>query len=157
MKNSIYIFSVAIALGAAHANTAHAACSVADLTRCLDSVCAINVSSNPAARCQYCGTTDAGTPTNTMRSVSVGTSAKYNLSAKELQKAPDAPSARYAWAIRQCIARVDRGRRIGRLRQFNRAIMSRGGHQCGNVCIGHCGGKAGQPIQMHNRHHRMHD
>lgn len=107
MKNSIYIFSAVVALGAAHASVAHGACSVADLTRCLDSVCAINVSSNPAARCQYCGTTDAGTPTNTMRSVSVGASAKYNLSAKELQNAPDAPSARYAWAIRQCIARVD--------------------------------------------------
>ena len=107
MKNSIYIFSVVVALGAAHASVAHGACSVANLTRCLDSVCAINVSSNPAARCQYCGTTDAGTPTNTMRSVSVGASAKYNLSAKELQNAPDAPSARYAWAIHQCIARVD--------------------------------------------------
>ena len=71
MKNSIYIFSVVVALGAAHASVAHGACSVANLTRCLDSVCAINVSSNPAARCQYCGTTDAGTPTNTVRSVSV--------------------------------------------------------------------------------------
>ena len=63
-------------------------CSRANLTRCLDSVCAINISSNPAARCQYCGSVGAGTPPNTkMKSVSVGASAKYNISDKELKKA----------------------------------------------------------------------
>lgn len=82
-------------------------CSRANLTRCLDSVCAINISSNPAARCQYCGSASAGTPPNTkMKSVSVGTSAKYNISDKELKKAPTAPGERYAWATKQCIAKV---------------------------------------------------
>ena len=82
-------------------------CSRANLTRCLDSVCAINVSSNPSARCQYCGTSGAGTPPKTgMRSVSVGTSAKYNISDKELKSAPSDPGQRYAWAARQCIKKV---------------------------------------------------
>ncbi len=88
---------------------AGAACSSANLTRCMDSVCAINISSNPAARCQYCGSADAGAaPTNTgMRSVSVGSSAKYNISDKELKSAPTDPAQRYAWASRECIKRVD--------------------------------------------------
>lgn len=83
-------------------------CSKANLTRCLDSVCAINMSSNRAARCQYCGTSDAGIPpaTKTMRSVSVGASAKYNISDKDLKKAPTDPGERYAWATTQCIAKV---------------------------------------------------
>ena len=82
-------------------------CSRANLTRCLDSVCSINISSNPAARCQYCGSDSAGTPPNTkMKSVSVGASAKYNISEKDLKKAPTAPGERYAWATKQCIAKV---------------------------------------------------
>ncbi|MBD5400757.1 hypothetical protein HDR61_03375 [bacterium] len=84
-------------------------CSKANLTRCLDSACAINVSSNPAARCQYCGTSSAGEPTagNAMRSVSVGTSAKYSFTDKELKKAPDDPGARYTWATAECIKKVE--------------------------------------------------
>lgn len=83
-------------------------CSRANLTRCLDSACAINISSNPAARCQYCGTASAGAAPadNGMRSVSVGTSAKYNISEKDLKKAPTDPSERYAWAAKQCIKKV---------------------------------------------------
>lgn len=83
-------------------------CSRANLTRCLDSACAINISSNPAARCQYCGTASAGAaPTdNGMRSISVGSSAKYNISDKDLKKAPTDPSERYAWAAKQCIKKV---------------------------------------------------
>ena len=82
-------------------------CSRANLTRCLDSVCAINVSSNPAARCQYCGTSSAGEPpTGAMRSVSVGASAKYNISDKDLKKAPKEPSERYSWAAQQCLKKV---------------------------------------------------
>lgn len=85
-----------------------ASCSIANLTRCLDSACAINLSSNPAARCQYCGTADAGAPTagNAMRSVSVGTSAKYNFTDKELKKAPTDPGSRYAWATAECLKKV---------------------------------------------------
>lgn len=90
--------------------TAYAAssCSKANLTRCLDSACAINISSNPAARCQYCGSSGAGTPPSEkgMRSVSVGASAKYNISEKDLKKAPTDPGERYAWATTQCLTKV---------------------------------------------------
>lgn len=94
----------ALCIGTAGAATT---CSRANLTRCLDSACAIGVSSNPSARCQYCGTSTAGTPPkNVMKSVSAGTSAKYNISDKELKKAPTDPGQRYAWATKQCIAKV---------------------------------------------------
>ena len=84
---------------------AHAAsCSRANLTRCLDSACAINISSNAAARCQYCGTASAGEPpANQMKSVSVGTSSKNTLTSKQLQSAPDDPGQRYVWASRECL------------------------------------------------------
>ena len=88
-------------------NLAHSACSYANLTRCLDSVCAINISANPAARCQYCGTASAGDPTTGMRSVSVGGTTKYNISDKELKNAPTDPGQRYIWATNHCIQRVD--------------------------------------------------
>lgn len=86
-----------------------ATCSQANLTRCLDSVCAINVSSNPSARCQYCGTSSAGTPPTKsgMRSLSLGQSAKYTLSEDELEDAPTDPGQRYAWATEQCIKKID--------------------------------------------------
>ena len=87
----------------------HAApsCSRANLTRCLDSACAINISSNPSARCQYCGTSSAGTPpTSKMRSVTAGASAKYNISDNELKKAPTDPGERYTWATKECIKKV---------------------------------------------------
>lgn len=89
-------------------NLAHSACSRANLSRCLDSACAINLSSNPAARCQYCGTADAGTPPtkNAMKSVSVGAAAKYNISDKDLKKAPTDPGARYVWATTKCVEMV---------------------------------------------------
>ena len=84
------------------------ACSTANLTRCLDSVCAINIGANPAARCQYCGTASAGEPTKSvaMRSVSVGTSNKYLVSEKELKNAPKDPGERYVWGTRLCIEKV---------------------------------------------------
>ncbi len=86
---------------------AQAACSRANLMRCLDSACAINISTNPAARCQYCGTASAGTPTNTdIKSVSVGASTKYVISDKDLKSAPIDPGQRYVWATNQCIQRV---------------------------------------------------
>ena len=64
----------------------YGACSVANLTRCLDSACAINIGANPAARCQYCGSESAGEPekSTAMKSISAGASAKYNISDKEL-------------------------------------------------------------------------
>ena len=88
----------------APAITMAATCSRANLTRCLDSACAINVSSNPAARCQYCGTSSAGdAPSGGMKAVSVGASAKYNIPDKELKRAPTDAGERYAWATKRCI------------------------------------------------------
>ena len=87
---------------------AHAACSRANLTRCLDSACAINISTNPSARCQYCGTANAGTPSDDgMRSVSAGTSTKYNISTKDLKNAPTDPGKRYVWAAKKCMSIVN--------------------------------------------------
>ena len=110
MKKSILYFIVGLIL---LPNTGRAAtsCSHASLTRCLDSACAINISSNPAARCQYCGTASAGTPSSkpAMKSVSVGASSKNTLSDKELKNAPADPGDRYAWATAQCIAKVGGG------------------------------------------------
>ena len=86
----------------------YGACSVANLTRCLDSVCAINIGANPAARCQYCGSSSAGTPekSTAMKSVSAGTSTKYIISDKELKKAPTDPGQRYMWGTEQCLKKV---------------------------------------------------
>ena len=104
-KSIAFLFAVMVALP--HNSYAVTACSHANLTRCLDSVCAINISSNPAARCQYCGTADAGTPSkNAMRSVSVGQSAKYTLTDKELKSAPSEPGERYVWATSECLKKV---------------------------------------------------
>ena len=84
-----------------------APCSRINLTKCLDSACAINLSSNPAARCQYCGTADAGLPTaNAMKSVTTGASSKNTISAKELKNAPTDPGERYVWATKACLAKV---------------------------------------------------
>ena len=106
MKTQKIFLFAAIALISGN-SWAATSCSRANLTRCLDSACAINVSSNPAARCQYCGTPSAGEPqSGGMRSVSVGTSAKYNISDKELKKAPTEPAKRYEWAAQQCIKKV---------------------------------------------------
>jgi len=84
------------------------ACSVANLTRCLDSVCAINIGANPAARCQYCGSDSAGEPakSTTMRNISLGTSSKYTVSDKELKNAPTNPGERYVWGTRLCLEKV---------------------------------------------------
>ena len=84
------------------------ACSVSNLTRCLDSVCAINIGANPAARCQYCGTSSAGAPTksNAMQNLSLGTSSKYTVSNKELSGAPTDAGERYAWGTRLCLQKI---------------------------------------------------
>ena len=87
---------------------AFGACSVANLTRCLDSACAINIGANPAARCQYCGSSAAGTPSKStmMKTISAGSSARYNISDKELKSAPSDPGERYVWATKTCLAKV---------------------------------------------------
>lgn len=104
-KNTVFFILTLLAMPSVlHAAT----CSRANLTKCLDSVCAINISSNPAARCQYCGTNSAGNPptNNGMRSVSLGQSAKTTLSEKELKSAPTDAGARYTWATQQCIKKI---------------------------------------------------
>ena len=107
MKSKILFFT-GLFFAVSATDVLAASCSIANLTRCLDSACAINLSSNPAARCQYCGTSDAGEPAtgNAMRSVSVGASAKYNFTDKELKKAPTDPGERYAWATAECLKKV---------------------------------------------------
>lgn len=99
-----------VILSACPGIAAAASCSVMNLTRCLDSVCAINVSSNPSARCQYCGTSIAGEPPSQrggMVSLSVGASARYTISEDELEDAPTDPGQRYAWATAKCIEKID--------------------------------------------------
>ncbi len=107
MKNTILFLSALLMLTPA-ANAA-SKCSRANLTRCLDSACAINISSNPAARCQYCGSVSAGTPNekNAMRAVAAGASAKYNISEKDLKTAPTDPGERYMWATAKCVGKVE--------------------------------------------------
>ena len=87
---------------------AFGACSTANLTRCLDSVCAINIGANAAARCQYCGSSSAGEPktAGVMKSVTAGSAAKYTISDKELKNAPTDPGRRYMWATEQCLKKV---------------------------------------------------
>ena len=87
---------------------AFGACSTANLTRCLDSVCAINIGANPAARCQYCGSASAGTPSTAgvMKTVTAGSASKYTISDKELKKAPTDPGQRYIWATEQCLNKL---------------------------------------------------
>jgi len=85
----------------------HTACSRANLIRCLDSACAINISSNPAARCQYCGTADAGEPNDAgLRAVSVGTSSRFAISSRDLKSAPTDPGERYVWASKKCLSLI---------------------------------------------------
>jgi len=87
---------------------AFGACSTANLTKCLDSVCAINIGANAAARCQYCGSASAGEPSTAgvMKNITAGNAAKYTISDKELKKAPKDPGQRYIWATEQCLKKV---------------------------------------------------
>ena len=82
-----------------------ATCSRINLTRCLDSACAINTCANPAARCQYCGTADAGLPPTNLRTVSTAVS-KNTISARDLKSAPSDPGERYMWATEKCLSIV---------------------------------------------------
>lgn len=85
-----------------------ATCSRANLTRCLDSACAINIGANPAARCQLCGTASAGTSASSgMRNLSVGASSATTLTAAQLKTAPSDPGARYAWATGECLKKIN--------------------------------------------------
>lgn len=105
-KSLFFVVSLCVAT----ALNAHAAtkCSKNNLTRCLDSVCAINVGMNPAARCQYCGTSAAGTAPSTkgLTNITAGQSTKYALSDKELRVAPSDPGKRYMWATTECIKKL---------------------------------------------------
>lgn len=90
-------------------NLADASCLRTNLTKCLDSACAINATTNRAARCQYCGAASANNnaqPDTGARSVSIGSSTKYIISSSELHDAPSDPGQRYVWATRLCLERV---------------------------------------------------
>ena len=109
MRTINLIFIGALCCVAAfHANAAPSKCSKANLTRCLDSACAINIGVNPSARCQYCGTSSAGTPPTQkgLTNVTAGQSTKYALSDKELKSAPSDPGKRYVWASKECIKKL---------------------------------------------------
>ena len=90
------------------ANAAVSKCSKSNLNRCLDSACAINIGVNPAARCQYCGTSSAGTPPTQkgITNITAGQSTKYALTEKELKVAPTDPGRRYIWATTECIKKL---------------------------------------------------
>lgn len=105
MKTRALFFSVAFLFAPTFV---YGACSVANLTRCLDSVCAINIGANPAARCQYCGSSNAGEPVKStaMKSITAGASAKYTISDKELKNAPKDPGERYVWGTKLCLEKV---------------------------------------------------
>ena len=109
-KITLFFTAVICALGAGTTTAGAAACSVMGLTRCLDSVCAINIGTNPAARCQLCGDSSAGTaPIDGMRSVSVGASTRNTISEKELKAyntTPRSPGERYKWATTECLKKV---------------------------------------------------
>ena len=108
MKLSNFTFAVLFAcVPLCGTVAATAKCSKTNLTRCLDSVCAINNNINPAARCQYCGTSAAGNPpTKGLTNVTAGQSTKYALSAKELSVAPSDPGRRYMWATTECVKKI---------------------------------------------------
>ena len=105
MKKHIILFSICLLFVP---TLGFGACSIANLTRCLDSVCAINIGANPAARCQYCGSASAGEPNKStaMKNVSAGASAKYTISDKELKKAPTDPGQRYVWGTQLCLEKL---------------------------------------------------
>lgn len=110
MKKNTKFFLLAVFCSPLIINGAYSAqCSKLNLTKCLDSACAINIGANPAARCQLCGTAGAGSaPTdNGIKQLSVGMSAKTTFSDKELKSAPSDPGARYSWATAECIKKID--------------------------------------------------
>ena len=90
------------------ADAAVSKCSKTNLTRCMDSACAINIGVNPAARCQYCGTSNAGKPPTQkgLTNVTAGQSTKYALTSKDLTNAPSDPEKRYNWAANECIKKL---------------------------------------------------
>jgi hypothetical protein len=63
---------------------------------------------NPAARCQYCGTSAAGEAPSQkgLSSVTVGKSMKYALTNQELSVAPSDPGKRYIWVTTECIKKL---------------------------------------------------
>ncbi len=108
MNRPNLIFITALGIAATFcANAAVQQCSKNNLLRCLDSGCAINIGMNPAARCQYCGTSAAGdAPQKGLNNVTAGQSMKYTLTAQELRAAPSDPGKRYIWATTECLKKL---------------------------------------------------
>lgn len=83
-------------------------CSDTNLKRCLDSACAIGLTTNPNARCQYCGFASSfDNAASTKTSTNLGSASKYTISNKDLKKAPTDPGERYVWARQKCFEMLD--------------------------------------------------
>lgn len=107
MKKFIKLFTFGIFLTPLIIGGANAAqCSKISLVKCLDSACAINLGANPAARCQLCGTSGAGTEKTNLTQLSLGLSAKTSITADELKNAPTDAGKRYAWATGLCLEKL---------------------------------------------------
>ena len=105
MKKFKLIF-LAVGCGLWSANS-YAACLQQNFNQCLDSACATNIGTNPSARCQLCGTSDAGTDTSGMSAITLGMAAKNTLTDAQLKSAPKSPDERYAWAIKECAKKIN--------------------------------------------------
>ncbi|MDR2685487.1 MAG: hypothetical protein LBB23_01785 [Rickettsiales bacterium] len=97
-----------------------AVCRIPDLTNCIDSACAKDLSTDPGSRCTLCGSERASNIAKskkdtyigagfapTFQSLSIGAgNPKLLISDREMKNAPDAPDERYAWSIGMCIGKV---------------------------------------------------
>ncbi len=109
MKNSVIFFCAGL-FTICYLSEAYSACLQQNLTQCLDSVCAINIGVNPAARCQLCGTASSGDEVagkSGMTQLTLGTASKNTLTAMQLKSAPASPDERYTWAINECLKKID--------------------------------------------------
>lgn len=104
----LFIVAICAIAPAFCAPAATSKCSKTNMQRCLDSACAINVGMNPAARCQYCGTSSAGEAPSQkgLNKITAGQSTKYTITDKELKVAPSDPGKRYIWATTECIKKL---------------------------------------------------
>lgn len=91
---------------------ANGACSIANLTRCIDSACNTATEYGAATRCIMCGTTAAATANDALTAYNYGGAVTgltglalgYNSSARlDTKNAPSEPGARYAWAANECL------------------------------------------------------
>jgi len=96
------------------AGAARAACSIANLTKCIDSACDTAPEYGAASRCIICGTTAAATANPALANYKYGgavtglTALAIGYSSStvlDTKNAPTDPGKRYAWAAQQCIGK----------------------------------------------------